>query len=131
MARPKKHHYITKAYLDGFLEPGETQLFCRMRHKEAGWRAAPDEIAFQKNYYSFKRKDGTWNDGAERFFADKIETPGLAILKKLVNGDTRLKWDERTQFAMAGGTPYTLLNDFEFVFSLRGAASLRFSGCGF
>lgn len=100
MARPKKHHYVTKAYLDGFLEPGEEQLFCRMRHKEAGWRAKPDEIAFQKNYYSFKRKDGTWNDRAEQFFAAKIETPGLAVLKKLMDGDTRLKWHERDQLAM-------------------------------
>jgi hypothetical protein len=100
MPRPKKHHYVTKAYLDGFLESGQEQLFCRMRRKDMGFRAKPDEIAFQKNYYSFKRKDGTWNDAAENFFANKIETPGLAVLKKLVAGNTRLKWDERNSLAM-------------------------------
>jgi len=100
MPRAKKQHYVTKAYLDGFLEPGEEQLYCWMRHKIAGFRAIPAEIAFHKNYYSFKRRDGTWNDSAETFFANKIETPGLAILKKLVAGDTRLNWEERNSLAM-------------------------------
>jgi hypothetical protein len=100
MPRVKKQHYVTKAYLDGFLEPGEEQLFCWMRHKNARFRAIPASIAYQRNYYSFKRKDGTWNDSAESFFAGKIETPGLAILKKLVAGDTRLKWEERNALAM-------------------------------
>ena len=99
-AEVKKQHYVTKAYLDGFLEPGEEHLFCWRRHKNAGFRKIPAEVAFHKNYYSFKRTDGTWNDSAETFFANKVENPGLEILKKLVAGDTRLKWEERNALAV-------------------------------
>jgi hypothetical protein len=49
MPRVKKQHYVTKAYLDGFLERGEEQLFCWMRHKNAGFRKIPAEVAFQAN----------------------------------------------------------------------------------
>lgn len=100
MIRPKKQHYVTKAYLEGFLQPGEGQLFCLMRHRAKSFRARPDEIAFEKNYYSFKMPDGTWNDGAEKFFADKIENPGLPVLKKLAEGRTRLNLFERNNLAL-------------------------------
>ncbi len=100
MPRVKKQHYVTRAYLEGFLEPNEEQLFCWTRHRDLSFRAKPVEVAFQKNYYSFKRKNGSWNDGAEKFFADKVETPGLVVLKKLLAGKTRLNWGERNTLAI-------------------------------
>ena len=86
ITRTKKQHYVTRAYLEGFLQPREDQLFCMMRRR-APFRARPDEIAFEKNYYSFKRSDGTWNDSAETFFATSIEDPGLPVLKRLAEPD--------------------------------------------
>jgi len=100
LIRPKRHHYVTKAYLDGFLEKNEEQLFCLLRHRLTSFRSLPEKIAFERNYYAFKNKDGSWNDGAERFFAEKIEEPGLPILKKLAAGRTRINWSERNNLAM-------------------------------
>ena len=98
--RPKRHHYVTRAYLEGFLEPSHTQLYCWRRHRTEPFRSRPDEIAFERNYYSFRNPDGTWNDRAETFFAERIEAPGLPVLRRLASGNTRLNWDERNTLSL-------------------------------
>jgi hypothetical protein len=100
MPRPKRHHYVTKSYLDGFLEPGQDQLYCWGRRKEGRFQACPDELAFIKNYYSFRGPDGEWNDTAEIAVANDVEAPGLKVLQKLAAGKTRLNWDERFDLSL-------------------------------
>jgi hypothetical protein len=99
MARPKQQHYVTRAYLDGFLAPDANQLVCYARNGKTFPRGTRD-IAKERNFYAFKNEDGEWDDSLEETIERTIETPGLPILKKLAKGDTRLNWGERTTLAL-------------------------------
>lgn len=98
-ARPKQHHYVTRAYLDGFLAPGESQLVCYARNGKTFSRGTQD-IAKERNFYAFKNDDGEWDDSLEHMIERTVETPGLPVLKKLANGKTRLNWPDRTALAV-------------------------------
>jgi hypothetical protein len=99
-SRSKRHHYVTRAYLEGFLDPNQYQLWCWLRKKDKPFRALPEKIACEKDYYSFRNPNNTWNDTAERFFADQIENPGLPVLKRLAAGKTMLTWPQRRAFSL-------------------------------
>lgn len=98
-ARPKQQHYVTKAYLDGFLTPGANQLVCYARNGKMFPRRTQD-IAKERNFYAFKNEMGEWDDSLEEVIERTVETPGLPVLQKLSKGNTRLNWDERTALAM-------------------------------
>jgi hypothetical protein len=102
--RPKQHHYVTKAYLDGFLEPGCPQLVCYSRHRQAPFCRTPQDLATQRNYHSFKRADGTWDDSLELKLQKDVEDPGLCVLRLLANGKTRLSWGQRDQMSLLVAT---------------------------
>jgi hypothetical protein len=94
LSRPKQHHYVTKAYLDGFLAPRAKHLFCYGRGGKA-FKRQPDEIAMQRNFYAYKNEEGEWDDSTEEMLEREVERPGLPIIKKLSEGRTRLNWKER------------------------------------
>ncbi|MFZ1084360.1 MAG: DUF4238 domain-containing protein [Terracidiphilus sp.] len=98
-ARPKQQHYVTRAYLDGFLTPGANQLVCYARNGKKFSRRTQD-IAKERNFYAFKNEKGEWDDSLEEIIGRTVETPGLPVLQKLANGKTRLKWEDRTALAM-------------------------------
>ncbi len=98
-ARPKQQHYVTRAYLDGFLSPGANQLVCYARNGKMFSRRTQD-IAKERNFYAFKNEKGEWNDSLEEIIGRTVETPGLPVIKKLAKGNTRLNWDERTALAL-------------------------------
>jgi len=98
-ARPKQQHYVTKAYLDGFLAPGASQLFCYARNGKMFPRRTQD-IATGRNFYAFKNEKGEWDDSLEEIIGRTVEAPGLPVLQKLAKGNTRLNWDERTALAL-------------------------------
>jgi len=98
-ARPKQQHYVTKAYLDGFLAPGASQLFCYTRNGKMFSRRTQD-IATGRNFYAFKNEKGEWDDSLEEIIGRTVEAPGLPVLQKLAKGNTRLNWDERTALAL-------------------------------
>ena len=98
--RPKQHHYVTRAYLEGFLEPGCEQLICYARRRQAPFSRTPKDLAIQRNYYSFRKPDGTWDDSLELEIQKHVEDPGLAVLRLLANRKTRLKWQQRDQMSL-------------------------------
>lgn len=100
MARPKQQHYVTKAYLEGFLRISEQHLVCYGRGNKGPFRKAPQELASQRNYYALKKKDGTWDDSIENLLGETVEAPGLPVVRKLASGKTRLSWEERQQIAV-------------------------------
>jgi len=99
MGRPKQQHYVTRSYLDGFLAPGEDQLVCYARNGKIFPRGTRD-IAKERNFYAFKKEGGEWDDSLEEMIERTVESPGLPVLKQLSNGQTRLKWSERTSLAL-------------------------------
>ncbi len=99
-ARPKQQHYVTRAYLQNFLERGRDQLFCYGRHRPAAFRHRPEDLARERNYYSVRRADGTWDDSLEHDIENKVEVPGLDVIRKLGSGNTRLDWPERNALSL-------------------------------
>lgn len=104
--QPRQHHYVTKAYLEGFLEPQEKHILCYGRRRQQAFRRRPDDLAKQRDYYSFKRPDGTWDDTLEHLLDEKVESPGIVVLRKLVSGDTRLSWTDRQCLSMLVATQH-------------------------
>jgi hypothetical protein len=98
--RVKKQHYVTRAYLEGFLDTGRDLLFCYGRHRPEGFQSRPSELAHERSYYSFREPDGTWNDSLEHEIERRVEGPGLDVIRKLTSGNTRLDWPERDALAM-------------------------------
>ena len=98
-ARPKQQHYVTKAYLDGFLAPGANQLVCYARNGKMFPRRTQD-IAKERNFYAFKNEKGDWDDSLEKIIDHTVEAPGLPVLQKLAKGNTRLDRNERTALAL-------------------------------
>jgi hypothetical protein len=98
--RPKKQHYVTRAYLEGFLESGRQFLFCYGRQRGIPFQGQPSELANERSYYSFRRPDGTWDDSLEHEIEQQVETPGLGALRALASGETRLQWPQRDALAM-------------------------------
>ncbi len=98
--RPKHQHYVTRAYLEGFLDPGEQHLFCYGRRRSSPFRSQPSELANERNYYSFRRTNGTWDDSLEHTIEEVAEGPGLEVIRMLSSGKTRLDWLKRNALAM-------------------------------
>lgn len=99
MPRPKQHHYVTRAYLEGFLAPLEKQLFCYGRNR-GFFQKSPNELASQRNFYAIKTEDGRWDDSLEHLIERTVEGPGLPVVKKLSEGKTRLNWEERQALSL-------------------------------
>jgi hypothetical protein len=96
---PRRHHYVTKAYLEGFLEPDERLLFCYGRKRSEPFRAGPENLANIRDYYSFRRKDGTLDSTLEEQIGQKIESPGLPIVRMLSRGAKELSRSQRLSVA--------------------------------
>jgi hypothetical protein len=92
---PRRHHYVTKAYLKGFVDPNERLLFFYGRKKAKAYLSAPKDIAIKQNYYSFRRKDGTLDFTLETQIDQKIEAPAIPVIRMLSEGKTNLDKSER------------------------------------
>lgn len=99
MARPKLQHYVTRAYLEGFLAHDEKFLLCYGRGL-GPFRKQPSDLAAQRNFYAIKGADGSWDDSIESMIEQSVESPGLPVVKKLASGKTRLSWEERNKISM-------------------------------
>lgn len=100
MARKKRHHYIPKFYLEGFID---------LRNKPYLWiyekggkniiKASAKDIAVEKHYFSFLNPQGRRDsETIENALAD-IESRGATVFKKIFNGKALSK-DDKTIFAL-------------------------------
>jgi hypothetical protein len=92
---PRQHHFVTKAYLERFLRPGEKQLSCYARNRPAPDSAAPVNLANIRDYHSFRRKDGAFDHSLEDRIGREIESHGLPIMLKVSSGKLNLSYEER------------------------------------
>jgi Protein of unknown function (DUF4238) len=98
MTRPIQHHFVPRSYLEGFADAGG-QLHIYERGKEQPFVLAPEKAARQRNYYSVRRKDGTFDDTIEHFLDKSVEAPAVAVICKLVNGYQQPTWEDRIALA--------------------------------
>jgi len=97
---PRRHHYVTKAYLEGFVDPNERLLFFYGRKKTKAYSAAPKDVAVKQDYYSFRRKDGTLDFTLETQIDQQIEAPAIPVIRMLSEGKTNLDKSKRLCLAM-------------------------------
>jgi hypothetical protein len=96
---PRHHHFVTKAYLEGFLEPPAAHLLCYGRKRSAPFRSAPEKLANIRDFHSFRRPDGTIDASLEAYIGREIETPGIPVLRKLAAGRTAIDHIQRLKLA--------------------------------
>ena len=99
MAEPKQHHFVTKAYLEGFAPEDGSRVFVYTRNKPGFFRAHPDKIAKIHNYYSQKLADGTVDNKLELALATQVEGPGIAVLRRLNAGHYNISGPARGRLA--------------------------------
>ena len=98
LTRPVQHHFVTRSYLEGFTD-GKGQLHIYERSRERPFILSPEKAARQRNYYAIRPTDGTLDDTVEAFLNDKVESPAIAVVRKLANSNDQPSWDERTALA--------------------------------
>jgi hypothetical protein len=96
---PRRHHYVTKAYLEGFLEPGKPHLYCYGRKRSEPFQNTPINLANIRDFHSYKRADGSIDCSLEARIEKEIESPGIPILRRLVSGKTNLDYGQRVALA--------------------------------
>ena len=99
MSEPKQHHFVTKAYLEGFVPENDTRLFVYTRNKPGFFRAKPSNIARIHNYYSQKRPDGTVDNKLETALATQVEGPGIEVSRRLNAGQYNISASARGKLA--------------------------------
>ena len=100
MSRPRQQHYVTRAYLEGFVSPNEKHLHVYTRGNAGSFKALPENVAKIHNYYSAKKEDGTYEDRLEHLLQTHIEDPGLAVIKRLIAGHYNISRDARLRLSV-------------------------------
>ena len=70
------------------------------RNHPGSFRAQPDKVAKIRNYYSQVRPDGKLDDRFEDTLQKAVEDPGIAVIRKLNDGNYELSGDERDALAL-------------------------------
>jgi hypothetical protein len=99
LTRPKQHHYVTRAYLAGFIKEPSIQLVCYGRGRKP-FLKPPAELGKRRNYYAIRKPDGSWDDSLEDLIGRTVEEPGLQVIKKLTSGKTKIDAAEREALAL-------------------------------
>jgi len=94
-----QHHYVTSAYLDGFLSDKQKMLYVYTRNRDHFFRVRPDKVARIRNYYSREQEDGTIDDKLESMLQKNVEDPGLAVIRKLNAGKYGISREARAALA--------------------------------
>jgi hypothetical protein len=89
-----KHHYVTCAYLKNMLAARETRLWVYERNSPRVFRNIPANLASARAYYTIIHKNGEEDDRFEKFLAADVESPGIAVIRKLSDGFRQLKMQE-------------------------------------
>jgi hypothetical protein len=112
MAKKKKHHYIPRFYLNGFVDPENYPfLWVYDKRKIKPFKSKPENIAFETYYYSFKTPNGNKDSNTFEDMFDEIETNTGPILKKLKSCEM-LNEEERLIFSVFLGFSLTRVPDF-------------------
>jgi hypothetical protein len=88
MGTKKRHHYVPRFYLSGFLEAGESQLWVYEKGNAQPFRSTPENTGFQKHYYGFEKPDGTRDTNTIEDMYSKVEQSAAKVIAKIANRET-------------------------------------------
>ena len=111
--QPKGHHYVTRAYLEGFTDPAlgkECYLWLYMPGKTP-FRQRPERVAKRNYYYCYEQ------NSQRQFHAEhvlqKLEDVSLLPLRQLRAGNFHLSAQDRLTFAGYIALSFTRVPSFE------------------
>lgn len=97
MTKKKRHHYIPRFYLDGFVDPlNRPYIWVYEKGNPNIIKATAENVAVRKHYYSFVTAVGH-EDSFEDIFG-MIESEVAPIFRKIINHEN-LENEERSSFA--------------------------------
>lgn len=80
---PKRHHFVAKAYLNGFIDDGGFLNIYSKNHNRYR-RQKPDQVMVRNKYYSQDWvPEGVDKNILEKYLGAELEPKGLAALRKL------------------------------------------------
>jgi hypothetical protein len=98
-AKKKRHHYIPKFYLNGFVDPNnKPYIWVYEKGKPQVIEAIPRDVAVQKNYYTIPTPEGKDSESFENFLAN-IERHVAPIFRK-IEAQSNLTENDRWWFAI-------------------------------
>lgn len=100
---PRRHHFVTKAYLEGFLEGEKKHLLCYMRRRSEPFLSMPVNLAKIRDFHSFRRPDGSIDTSLETLIEREIESPGIPLIRKLASGKVNIDYKQRSLVARLVG----------------------------
>lgn len=88
MGKKKRHHYVPRFYLEGFIDPkNKPYIWIYEKGKQYIKKATAKDIAVEKHYYSFITETGTKDSETfEDAFAE-LETKSAPILQNIKSGE--------------------------------------------
>ncbi|SRR6266576_1357714 len=108
--QPKHHHYVHRAYLEGFIDPAGDYLWAYLP-KKSPFRQKPERIAKRNYYYCFDKENRRLFDFEHTL--QELEDISLVILRKLRSRDFALSPEDRLTFAGYVALSYTRVPTFE------------------
>jgi Protein of unknown function (DUF4238) len=113
--KPKSHHYVHRAYLEGFLDPetvkGDSGYLWAYMPGKSPFTQRPERVAKRNYYYCLNEKSG--RDFKVEEGLAKLEDAALPILRSLRNRQFSLSQDERLTFAGYIALAFTRVPTFE------------------
>lgn len=96
----RRHHYVPKFYLDGFVDThNKPYIWIYEKGNSTIRRASPSDLAVRKHYYSFDKPDGeTDSETFEKAFSI-VEAAAAKALKRIGNAEI-LDDDERVALSI-------------------------------
>lgn len=113
--KPKSHHYVHRAYLEGFLDPStvkqdEGYLWAYMPGKSP-FKQRPERVAKRNYYYCLNEAAG--RDFRVEEALGKLEDAALPIVRRLRLKEFSLSLDDRLTFAGYIALAFTRVPKFE------------------
>ncbi len=99
--RTKGQHSVPQSYLRSFATGAgrKAMVYVYERNKPEPFKQKPNQAARETNYYSFRRSDGTWDDGVESLL-QMVEGKAVPVLKRMAVDDVHVDWEGRNWVAL-------------------------------
>jgi uncharacterized protein DUF4238 len=115
--KPKSHHYVHRAYLEGFVDPetrkrGEGYLWAYMPGKSP-FKQRPERVAKRNYYYCLQEGDDGKRDFRVEEVLGKLEDAALPILHRFRDHEFDLSADDKLTFAGYIALAFTRVPSFE------------------
>lgn len=102
------HHYVPKFLLEYFAVNNKFWVYDR--DKKEYRQQTPKSTAGEKGFYTFNTKDGEKLDNLEKMFT-QIEGKASSVIKKLVEGQSKISFYEKTDLAVFVAALYLRIPD--------------------